>query len=152
MTILEFAKPACPRTSHFQATVRAVNAPRKTALVVEDDPEIRNLITIYLQRLDFEVSTASNGRLAITKLTETRPTLLCIDQMLPESSGYDVCEHVVKSPALAGLPILMVSARGMPGDRATAEELGVRQYLVKPFTQTQFVEHVRLTLEGAPLT
>lgn len=130
-------------------TVSPVSTPRRTALVVEDDPEIRNLITIYLQRLDFEVTTASNGRLAIKKLDEARPTILCIDQMLPESSGYDVCEHIVKAPALKGLPILMISARGMPGDRAVAEELGVRQYLVKPFTQAQFVEHVRLTLEEA---
>jgi len=127
--------------------VRAVSTPQRTALVVEDDPEIRNLITIYLQRLGFEVVTASNGRIAMGKLDDHRPTLMCIDQMLPESSGYDVCEYVVKTPKLVGLPILMISARGMPGDRALAEELGVRKYLVKPFTQAQFIEHVHLTLD-----
>ncbi len=127
--------------------VRAVSSAQRTALVVEDDPEIRNLISIYLQRLGFEVTTASNGKVAMNKLDAARPTIMCIDQMLPESSGYDVCEHVVKSPALQGLPILMISARGMPGDRAVAEELGVRRYLVKPFTQAQFIEYVHQTLD-----
>lgn len=120
--------------------------PRKTALVVEDDPEIRTLLSVYLQKLGFQVSLAGNGRLAMSKLDEERPSILCVDQMLPESSGYDVCEHVLRSPGLKGLPILMISARGMPGDRAWAEELGVRRYLVKPFTQAQFIEHIEATL------
>ncbi len=126
-----------------------VSDPRKTALVVEDDPEIRLLISTYLQRLGYEVGTASNGSQAIAKLGQARPTILCIDQMLPEATGYDVCEHVRKTPSLKALPILMISARDMPADRATAEELGVRKYLVKPFTQAQFIESVNATLAAS---
>ena len=81
--------------------------------------------------MGFEVTQAADGRTAIKRLDESRPTLLCIDLMLPESSGYDVCEHVHKTPTLKGLPIVMVSARTMPEDRAQAEELGVRVYLVQ---------------------
>ena len=66
--------------------------------------------------------------------------------MLPESSGYDVCEHILKTPALKGMPVLMISARDMPGDRALAEELGVASYLAKPFTQADFVKHVEAAL------
>lgn len=129
-----------------------MNATRKTALVVDDDPEIRKLISLYLEKLGFAVTSAGDGRNAIKKLDEARPSLLCLDLMLPESSGYDVCEHVLKTASLRDLPILMMSARGMPEDRAMAEELGVRKYLVKPFTQSQFIEGVREALgaEGLP--
>jgi len=125
-----------------------VSAKKQSVLVVDDDPEIRKLLVSALDRMGFTVSEAADGRTAIKRLEAARPTLLCIDLMLPESSGYDVCEHVNKTPTLNGLPILMVSARAMPEDRAQAEELGVRVYLSKPFTQTQFKQAVVQALEG----
>ena len=120
---------------------------KQTVLVVDDDPEIRKLLATSLDRMGFTVSEAADGRTAIRRLTEERPSLLCIDLMLPESSGYDVCEHVLKTPELRGLPIMMVSARTMPGDRAQAEELGVLAYLSKPFTQAQLKDAVAKALE-----
>ena len=127
-----------------------MTAQKKTVLVVDDDPEIRKLLVASMERMGFEVTQASDGRTAIKRLGETRPTLLCIDLMLPESSGYDVCEHVLKTPMLRGLPIVMVSARTMPEDRAQAEELGVGVYLSKPFTQAQLKAAVAEALEGTP--
>lgn len=127
-----------------------MSASNKSVLVVDDDPEIRKLLATALDRMGFSVSEAADGRTAIKRLEAARPTLLCIDLMLPESSGYDVCEHINKTPTLNGLPILMVSARTMPEDRAQAEELGVRVYLSKPFTQTQLKQAVAQALEGAP--
>lgn len=121
---------------------------KKTALVVDDDPEIRKLLVTAMERMGFTVTQAADGRTAIKRLGEARPTLLCIDLMLPESSGYDVCEHVLKTPTLKGLPIVMVSARTMPEDRAQAEELGVGVYLAKPFTQTQLKAAVAEALQG----
>lgn len=125
-----------------------MSAKKQSVLVVDDDPEIRKLLVTALDRMGFTVSEAADGRTAIKRLEAARPTLLCIDLMLPESSGYDVCEHVNKTPTLNGLPILMVSARTMPEDRAQAEELGVRVYLSKPFTQTQLKQAVAQALEG----
>ena len=126
-----------------------MSAAKKTVLVVDDDPEIRKLLVTALTRMGFDVSSAADGKTAIKRLDEVRPSLLCVDLMLPESSGYDVCEHVQKTPALSGLPILMVSARSMPEDRAQAEEVGVRVYLPKPFTQAQLKQAVEQALEGA---
>lgn len=122
----------------------------RTALVVDDDPEIRKLLVASMERLGFTVAQAADGRTAIKLLGERRPTLLCIDLMLPESSGYDVCEHVQKTATLQGLPIVMVSARTMPEDRAQAEELGVRAYLAKPFTQSELKQAIASALEGVP--
>ncbi len=120
-----------------------------TALVVDDDPDIRKLIATILGRLGFTVTQASDGRDAIRRLDANKPSLLCLDLMLPESSGFDVCEHINNTPALSGLPILMISAREMPDSRAMAEELGVTKYLVKPFTQSEFIAGVKEVLPGA---
>jgi DNA-binding response OmpR family regulator len=125
-----------------------VNLEKRNVLVVDDDPEIRELLANAIERMGFAVQQAADGRTAIKRLEEARPALLCIDQMLPESSGFDVCEHVNKTPTLNGLPIVMVSARSMPEDRALAEELGVRVYLAKPFTQSQLKLAVIEALEG----
>ena len=121
---------------------------QQTVLVVDDDPEIRKMVAVVFDRMGFAVSQAADGRTAIKRLDEARPSLLCLDLMLPESSGYDVCEHVLQTPTLNGLPILMVSARTMPEDRAQAEELGVRAYLSKPFTQAQLKSAVAQALEA----
>ena len=125
-----------------------MTAEKKTVLVVDDDPEIRALLAASLRRLGFEVVEAADGRTAIKRLDENRPTLLCVDLMLPESSGYDVCDHINKSERLNGLPVIMISARTMPEDRAQAEELGVRVYLTKPFTQLAFKKAVEEALEN----
>lgn len=128
-----------------------MNDEKRSVLVVDDDPEIRQLLATVLDRMGFSVRQAADGRTAIKRLDEARPSLLCIDLMLPESSGYDVCEHINKTPTLNGLPVLMVSARSMPEDRAQAEELGVRVYLSKPFTQTELKVAVAEALdEGHP--
>lgn len=121
----------------------------QTVLVVDDDPEIRKLIASTLERMGFTVSEAADGRTAIKRLDAARPSLLCIDLMLPESSGYEVCEHVNQTPKLTGLPVLMVSARSMPEDRAQAEELGVRVFLSKPFTFSELTQAVAQALEVA---
>lgn len=135
--------------AHFSRGDRSVKSNGLTALVVDDDPDIRKLIATILGRLGFTVTQASDGRDAIRRLDANKPSLLCLDLMLPESSGFDVCEHINNTPALSGLPILMISAREMPDSRAMAEELGVTKYLVKPFTQSEFIAGVKEVLPGA---
>lgn len=118
--------------------------------MVDDDPDIRKIISAWLKQLGFDVSHAPDGRSAIASLNKSPPTLLCLDLMLPESSGYDVCEHVQKTASLASVRVLMISARSLPEDRALAEELGARAYLSKPFTQADFVRHVNDALADDP--
>jgi two-component system chemotaxis response regulator CheY len=119
------------------------------ACVVDDDPNVRRVVAGYLNTLGFEVVQAADGRMAIQQLEATRPALLCIDLVLPESSGYAVCEYVRRTEHLKDLAILMISARALPSDLAMAEELGVREYLVKPFSKADFVTHVKRALLGS---
>ena len=82
-------------------------------------------------------------------LAQSRPDLVCLDLTLPDVSGYDVCEHIRGQPELAGVPVLMISARGTLLDRAQAEEVGADGYLTKPFTQDELEQQVRAVVGGA---
>ncbi len=116
---------------------------RHTVLVVEDSPLFRKLVGEFLHALGVtRIVEASNGRMAIELLTQSRPDLVCLDLTLPDVSGYDVCEYIRGQPELEGLPVLMISARGTLLDRAQAEEVGADGYLTKPFAQEEFNQQV----------
>ena len=118
----------------------------KSALLVEDDPPLRKLVAGYLKLLNFNVIEAADGKKAMAALGEQKYDLICLDLMLPESSGYDVLEFIRKE-GLAKVPVLMMSARSLPEDRAQAEELGATLYLIKPFTRSDFTKAVKAVLE-----
>jgi CheY-like chemotaxis protein len=112
-------------------------------LIVEDAPSIRKLMRVYLEQLGCEVDEAADGQEAIKRVAAVPPALVCLDLMLPRFSGYQVCQFIRAQPALKELPILVVSARILPLDRAHAEEAGASAYLTKPFTRAHFAEQVR---------
>lgn len=122
-----------------------LNAIPKQALVVEDDPAVRKLVGSYLKALQFAVMEAPDGKKGMAALAEGKFDLLVLDLMLPESSGYDVLDYLRKEGKK--LPVLMISARGLPEDRATAEELGATLYLIKPFSRTDFSRAVKSIVE-----
>ncbi|MGQ0504863.1 MAG: response regulator [Myxococcaceae bacterium] len=125
-------------------------APRGTVLIVEDDPALRRLVAGYLGVLGFETLEAADGGSAIRLLGKAPALrLVCLDLMLPESSGYEVCEFIRQTEALKHLPVLMMSARTLPEDRAHAEEVGVSSYLIKPFTRAEFSRQVESVLGQA---
>jgi two-component system chemotaxis response regulator CheY len=115
-------------------------------LVVDDDPGIRKLVRKCLEAMGLKVEEASCGRTAITQLEHDAPELVCLDLMLPELSGYDVCEHIRRTPRLQRVRVLMMSARAHPVDRAYAEEAGAAAYLTKPFTIAEFTSQVSALL------
>lgn len=115
-------------------------------LIVEDDPSLLKLIRKYLDSEGMQTTVAADGRAAIEYLEAETPDLICLDLMLPEVSGYDVCDYVRKTPRLVSVPILIASARALPADRATAEEVGASAYVTKPFTRQGFMSEVRRLL------
>jgi two-component system chemotaxis response regulator CheY len=125
-----------------------------TVLVVEDSPLFRKMVGEFLHALGVtRIQEAANGRSALEQLAQGRPDLVCLDLTLPDVSGYDVCEYIRGQPELAGLPVLMISARGTLLDRAQAEEVGADGYLTKPFSQDEFIQQVvRLLARSAVAT
>ena len=115
---------------------------KRTALVVEDDPTLRGLVRRHLESMGMEVTEVAEGRAAIVHVAVHRPDLVCLDLMLPELSGYEVCEFMRGDVRLRSVPILIMSARGLPQDRAYAEQVGASTYLVKPFKRQAFTAAV----------
>jgi two-component system chemotaxis response regulator CheY len=121
----------------------------KAVLVVEDDPAVRKLVRGFLEALGCAVTEVPDGAKALVALDGGKFELVVLDLMLPESSGYDVLE-AMRARKLTGTPVIMMSARGLPEDRAHAEELGAVLYLIKPFTRADFTRAVKMVLEGRP--
>ncbi|HMK72182.1 MAG TPA: response regulator [Myxococcaceae bacterium] len=124
---------------------------RRTALVVEDDPTLRQYVRRLLEGLDMEVAEVAEGRAAIVHVAiHHPPDIVCLDLMLPELSGYEVCEYMRSEAKLQSVPILIMSARALPQDRAYAEQVGASTYLVKPFRRDDFNAAVARLLDGPP--
>ena len=124
---------------------KLVAAPKRV-LLVEDDPALRKLLELTLLAWGAQVSVAADGRQALALLAQETFSILVLDLMLPEVSGYHVLDSLRKEGAHL-MPVIMISARSLPEDRALAEELGVSAYLVKPFSRALFLETLNSCLE-----
>lgn len=112
-------------------------------LVVDDDPKIVNLVRAYLERERWPVVTANDGRAALRAIEEHRPRLVVLDLMLPEIDGMAVIRRARQE---GDVPILVLSARGSPGDRVLGLTEGADDYLPKPFSPAELVARVRSIL------
>lgn len=123
-----------------------MRTPTYTALVIEDYRSERLLIKRQLHRLAFHVLEAADGRSAMRCLGESPLDLICLDLMLPDVTGLQICEFIRGSSAHHDVPILVMSGRALPEDRAQAEQAGASAYLVKPFSWPEFNASVRQLL------
>jgi two-component system, OmpR family, phosphate regulon response regulator PhoB len=112
-------------------------------LVVDDEPDIIALVAYHLARSGYRVSTASSGTEALQAAREEQPSLVVLDLMLPELSGFEVLERIRADRALADTPVLMLTARRDEPDRVQGLSLGADDYLVKPFSPQELVLRVR---------
>ncbi|MBS2031473.1 MAG: response regulator [Deltaproteobacteria bacterium] len=118
-------------------------------LLVEDSPELRQLTRAHLLRLGLDVTEAGDGRHALGALATRSFDLVCLDLMLPEVSGYEICERIRANDANRNVPILVISARSSATDRAHALEAGADAVLVKPFRANELRSRVAELLTGA---
>ncbi|MCX7866478.1 response regulator [Limisphaera sp. VF-2] len=116
-------------------------------LVVDDEPETLELVSLHLRQAGFEVLTAEDGAAALEKARARLPQLIVLDLMLPETDGLEVCKRLRRDPATAGIPILMLTARATEVDRVLGLELGADDYVTKPFSPRELVLRVRKLLE-----
>ena len=122
---------------------------KRNVLVVDDHPELRSQLRQYLEQIGFSTEEAPNARVALERLANAKPDLICLDLILPESSGYELCEFIRKDERLRNVPVLALSERALPSDRAYAAEAGADAFLPKPFTREQLEERVRaIVTEG----
>ncbi|MDN3556240.1 response regulator transcription factor [Halomonas maura] len=118
-------------------------------LVVDDEPNIVLSLEFLMQQAGFEVTTAGDGEAALDCVAAAPPDLLLLDISLPGISGFDVLERLRADPALARLPIIMLTAHGREVEREKGLALGADDYITKPFSTQALVEKVKALLDEA---
>lgn len=113
-------------------------------LVVEDEIPIRKLILFNLQRSNFEVMEAGEGKEALALVNNRTPSLVLLDIMLPDMDGFELCSKIRETHPR--LPIVIVSARGQDMEKIMGLELGADDYIVKPFNPLELVARIRSVL------
>ena len=115
-------------------------------LVVEDEDDIVTLLRYTLEREGFRVSAAANGEEALLLCREQMPDLVLLDWMLPLLSGSDVCRQLRRTDDTAGIPVIMLTARGEETDRVRGLDAGADDYITKPFSLVEVVARIRAVL------
>jgi len=112
-------------------------------LVVEDEPSIAEIATLYLRRAGYKVKTAKDGQKALDLISDKMPDLIVLDLMLPQVDGYELTRWIRDQ---SNVPIIMLTARRSESDRIAGLEMGADDYIVKPFSPQELVSRVRAVL------
>ena len=112
-------------------------------MVVDDDPNIRELVRLYLEKEGFEVTCAERGDEAVKLFRATPPNLMLLDVMLPGMDGWQVCREVRK---ISNIPIIMLTAKDETFDKVLGLELGADDYIVKPFDMKELVARIKAVI------
>ncbi|HON58740.1 MAG TPA: response regulator [Smithella sp.] len=118
----------------------------KKILVVDDEKDIVELLSYNLKKEGFAVIGASDGESALRQVKNHRPDLMILDLMLPGMNGLDVCRQLRRHPQTAGLPIIMLTAKGEEMDKIIGLEIGADDYMTKPFSVKELIARVRSLL------
>jgi two-component system alkaline phosphatase synthesis response regulator PhoP len=121
-------------------------------LVVEDEPDVAELLRYNLQKEGWDVLTVADGADALRRTRETRPDVVLLDIMVPQLNGWEVCRRLKQDPETLAVPVIMVTGRVEEGDKVLGFELGADDYVTKPFSPRELIARIRAVLRrrGAP--
>lgn len=118
-------------------------AAKQKILIVDDDNNIAELISLYLTKECFDTHIVNDGESALTEFIVFQPNLILLDLMLPGMDGYQVCREIRKD---SNVPIIMLSAKGETFDKVLGLELGADDYIIKPFDSKELIARVKAVL------
>ena len=121
-----------------------------TVLVVDDDPDIRELIAFKLRALGFTIEAAGDGEAALAAALAAPPDLILLDVMMPKMSGHDVTKQLRANVSTEVTPIILLTAKAQESDVAYGFSLGATDYIIKPFSPRDLINRVQAVLERAP--
>ena len=125
----------------------------RKVLIVDDEPNIVTALEFLLKRSGYDVLLATNGAEALEQVERYRPDLVLMDVMMPIKSGFEVCQKMRERPELAGIKIVMLSAKGSEAEVSKGLSLGADLYITKPFSTQELVATInRLHEPGATPT
>jgi len=119
-------------------------------LAVDDENDVTDLVGLHCRNAGYEVMTAASGREAIETINQRRPDLILLDLMLPDIDGFSVCEILRRNAATATIPIVVLTAWETTDSRNVGLELGVLDYITKPFSPKDLVDRVSRLLRLRP--
>lgn len=119
---------------------------KKTIALIEDEPDIVELITIHLDRAGYAVKSFLRGADFYTYLEKNTPDLAILDLMLPDVDGLEICKHLRRREGTAGISIIILTAKSEETDRIIGLELGADDYVCKPFSPKELVARVKAVL------
>lgn len=123
---------------------------RRRIFIAEDDRNLLELLTTRLALAGYDPAYGRDGWEALDGIHNTRPAAIVLDVNMPRLDGFGVLRHLRKSPDVAGIPVMMLTARNAPGDIREALALGARDYLAKPFTDAQLLARLARLLRPRP--
>jgi DNA-binding response OmpR family regulator len=118
-------------------------------LVVEDEPDVAEMIRYNLGREGYEVRLAANGTDALRQAREARPDVILLDIMVPQLNGWEICRRLKHDPETAAIPVIMVTGRAEEGDKVLGFEMGADDYVTKPFSPRELLARVRAVARRA---
>jgi DNA-binding response OmpR family regulator len=114
--------------------------------VVDDEPDIRELVALHLKKAGFSIRTFPDAGQFQKSLAGTTPDLVVLDLMLPDADGIDVCKDLKRDARTSRVPVVMLTARGEEFDRVLGLEIGADDYITKPFSPKELVARVKAVL------
>jgi two-component system phosphate regulon response regulator PhoB len=121
-------------------------SPGRKILIIEDESDVADLLTLNLRKGGFKVLTAADGASGLQKARDERPEFIVLDLMLPKMSGLEVCRILKGDMATAHIPILMLTAKAEEVDRIVGLEFGADDYVTKPFSPREVTLRIRAIL------
>ncbi len=120
--------------------------PKPHVLIVEDEPDIADLIRFHCDREGMEAEVIGAGKPAVEAIRKTPPDVVILDLMLPDVGGIEICRRLKQWPETREIPVVMVTAKGEESDVVTGLEIGADDYIVKPFSPRVLMARVRAVL------
>jgi two-component system response regulator MtrA len=135
---------ACGAVRHSLApSLRIVDdRPMARVLIVDDDPDIRALVTYRLSASGYEVISAGDGEAGLAAAREHVPDLVLADWMMPRLTGVEMCTRMRADPAIAGIPVILLTARADDVATRTGWDAGIDEYITKPFSPRELAARV----------
>lgn len=116
-------------------------------LIADDDEMLAQLVEHTLQKAGFRVTWVADGEQALVEIRKLRPSLIILDGMMPGMDGFEVLRNLRESPETATLPVIMLTARGMARDVVAGFDLGVEDYVVKPFMPEELLARIKKVMK-----
>jgi DNA-binding response OmpR family regulator len=124
---------------------------KNTILIVEDDPDIVELLQYNLEREGFATLAAADGEAGLAAAVNQQPALILLDLMLPGINGLDVCRRLKQNVSAQAIPVIMLTAKGDEADVVLGLGLGADDYVTKPFSPRQLVARIQAVLRRGPV-